>query len=187
MSLADTVLEAFPEIDEISDKNLRDSVIDAWTSTLEETGVDDLSTLQWSPKTQRELGLPEARLVDHIRDTTIGAFELADLLIERRGVELSRDVVVAGALLHDISKLYEYDEDAASGHTALGDLLVHPHYGVHVCARAGIPVEVTHAVLAHSKNTGVEPATLEAEIVSKADEVAAAAIRMEALSDLRDA
>ena len=68
----------------------------------------------------------------------------------------------------------------------VGRLLGHPHYGVHLAAEAGLPVAVQHVVLAHSHRTAVEPATLEAEIVRRVDEVAAAAVRRRAVDDLRD-
>lgn len=115
---------------------------------------------------------------------TACALALAETLIERRAAEIDMDTLVTGALVHDVSKLYEFDGTDA---TPVGALLGHPYYGVHVVARAGLPTEIAHIVLSHTQRTNVEPATLEAEIVRRADEAAAAAIRMEAVSDLRDA
>ena len=57
--------------------------------------------------------------------------------------------------------------------------------GVH--AVADLPVELAHIVLSHSPRTNVEPAFVEAEIVKRADEVAAAAIKADAVGDLRNA
>jgi len=82
------------------------------------------------------------------------------------------------------SKLAEFD-----GHdpTPVGDLLGHPYWGVHVVASAGLPAECAHVVLSHSGRTNVEPAFLEAELVRRADEAAANAIRAAYVPDLRDA
>ena len=115
---------------------------------------------------------------------TACALSLAETVLEHREVDLSPDTVVAGALVHDVSKLAEFD---GMERTAVGDLLGHPYYGVHVVARADLPVEMAHVVLSHTSRTTVEPATLEAEIVRRADEVAAAATRSTAVEDLRDA
>ena len=123
---------------------------------------------------------------------------MAEALLESRGdrLDISMDVLLAGALVHDASKLYEYGatgDDAEpgevddAGKTAIGRLLGHPHYGVHVAAAAGLPVEVQHLVLAHSPRSAVEPATMEAEIVTRVDRAAAAAIRSRGLDDLREA
>jgi hypothetical protein len=178
------VRDAFPELSAIDDSALRTGVIDAWATAIDETGVDDLQTVAWFPPVQRSLGIDDVTLIEHVRDVTAGATNLASMLVERRDAALSIETVVAGALVHDVSKLYEFD---GMDRTEIGRLLGHPHYGVHVVAAAGLPVEIQHVVLAHTGRTAVEPATLEAEVVRRADEVAAAAIKMESVDDLRDA
>ncbi len=178
----ETVRTAFPEIDALEDDDLRAGVTDAWTTAMAENGVDDLSAVPWLPPVQRELGLDDEYLVDHVRDVTTCAIGLAETLVKRRGADLSLDTVVAGALVHDVSKLAEFD---GTDETEIYGLLGHPYYGVHVVARAGLPVEMAHVVLSHTSRTAVEPATLEAELVRRADEVASAAIRARAADDLR--
>lgn len=184
MASEDELLRILPELDLIDDPDLRAGVCDAWLSAVEETGVDSLESVPWFPPVQRELDLPEETLVAHVRDVTAGAVALAETLIERRGAGIDLDMLVAGALVHDVSKLHEFDGTEES---EIGALLGHPYYGVHVVSRAGLPVECSHIVLSHTRRTNVEPATIEAEIVRRADEAAAAAIRTEAVSDLRDA
>jgi HD superfamily phosphodiesterase len=176
----ETVRAAFPELEAVEDDDLRAGVVRAWATAMAENGVDDLAAVPWLPPTQRELGLEEARLVDHVRDVTECALALAETLADRRALALSLDTVVAGALVHDVSKLAEFD---GMEPTPVYDLLGHPYYGVHVVARAGLPVELAHIVLSHTPRTTVEPATLEAELVRRADEAAAAAIRSEAVDD----
>ena len=178
------VRDAFPELDRIEDEELRAGVVDAWTTAMADNDVDDLDAVPWFPPVQRDLGIDDEYLVDHVRDVTACAIALAETLARRRDPDLSLDLVVAGALVHDVSKLYEYRGDEE---TAVGDLLGHPHFGVHVVARAGLPVELQHVVLSHTSRAAVDPATLEAELVRRADEVAASAIRLRVLSDLRDA
>ena len=181
----DTVL---PELDTIADETLRTNVSAAWTLAAEENDIDvaELASVPWLPPEQKELGIApeEATLVGHVRDVTACAVGLAESISERRSEpELDIDTVVAGALVHDVSKLYEYD---GMEKTEIGTLLGHPYFGVAVTARAALPAELSHIVLSHTHRTTVEPATLEAEIVRRADEVAAAAIRAPAVSDLRE-
>jgi len=149
-----------------------------------EAGVEDIHAVPWFPPAQRDLGVEDEWLVPHVRDVTACAASLAETLVERRGADLSLETVVAGALVHDVSKPYEFD---GMDETPVGDLLGHPYYGVHAVAAAGLPVELAHIVLSHTPLTPVEPATLEAEVVRRADEAAAAAIRATAVENLRDA
>lgn len=180
----ETVRSAFPELDAIEDDDLRAGVVDAWVTSIVENGIDDLTTVPWFPPAQRALGLTDEYLVAHVRDVTACAVALAETLLERRegGFSVDMDTVVAGALVHDVSKLAEFDEMAE---TDVSHLLGHPYYGVHVVNRANLPVELAHIVLSHSPRTRVEPATIEAELVKRADEMAAAVIRWRATDDLR--
>jgi hypothetical protein len=183
MSTDDELERAFPSINHIERDDLRAGVRTAWLTAIEENGIESLEAIPWFPPAQRDLDLPEETLVAHVRDVTTGAVALAELLIEHRDTDIDMDILIAGALVHDVSKCYEFD---GMGATPIGTLLGHPHYGVHVVSAAGLPVEVAHIVLAHTSRTSVEPATLEAELVRRADESAAAAIRWVALSDLRN-
>lgn len=179
------VEDCFPELDAIADDDLRAGVVRAWRGGATQAGVTDLTMLPWLPPTERRLGIVgEASLVDHVRDVVACARALATTLADRRGTDIDGDLLVAGALVHDVSKLAEFN-----GHdpTPTYDLLGHPYYGVHIVAAAGLPVELGHIVLSHTSRTTVEPAFLEAALVRRADEVAATAIRAGAVDDLRGA
>jgi putative nucleotidyltransferase with HDIG domain len=178
----------FPEIESIDDDTLRTGVASAWTTAAGINGLDveDLPELPWLPSAQRELEMDadDALLVEHVRDVTSCAVGLAESLLARNSeFDIDLDIVIAGALVHDVSKPYEFDGMET---TEVGELLGHPHYGVAVVSRANLPVEIAHIVLSHSSRTAVEPAMLEAEIVRRADEVVAAGIRSKAVDDLRE-
>lgn len=184
MGSIDAVMEAFPQISDITNEELRAQVVDAWVVAMDENDIQELESVYWFPPVQNELGIPDENLVDHVREVIDGSIALARQLRASRDVDVSIDVVTAGAVVHDVSKLHEF---AGLETTELGELLVHPHYGVYVAARVGLPVSVQHIVLSHSPQTAVEPATIEAEIVSGIDHICAAAIRVGARSDLREA
>lgn len=178
-----TVERSFPELAAIENSELRTNVREAWAIAMADNDINDLETVPWFPVVQRDLDLPDERLVPHVRDVTQGAIALVETLQERRSVSLSLDTVIAGALVHDVSKLYEFDGMES---TPVHHLLGHPYYGVYVVTVAGLPVEFAHIVLSHSHRTGIEPATLEATIVRQADSTAAAAIRARTATDLRE-
>jgi len=184
MDRTDRVIEAFPSIESIEDESLREGVLTAWTTAMADNGIDDLEGIHWYPPMQAALAIPDETLVPHVREVVAAAMGLADVFEGRMALDLERDIVLAGALTHDVSKLYEFDGDEP---TEIDEFLGHPHFGIHVAAQAGLPVEVQHAVAAHSPNTAIEPATIEAEIVCRADEVAASAIKLRGVDDLREA
>jgi len=184
MDASEQVEAAFPSIDDLGDDDLRAGVVRAWTTAMAENDVDDLTAVPWLPPVQRDLGIDGETLVGHVRTVVRGSLALADALAETRDESVDRDLVLAGALVHDVSKLYEFDGMAD---TPVYDLLGHPYYGVHAVAAAGLPVELAHVVLSHTARTNVEPAFVEAVVVKRADEVAASAIRATAVDDLRDA
>lgn len=171
------VESVFPGVSTIADESLRAGVVRAWEQAAADAGVGDVETIPWFPPTQAELDLPDERLVPHVRDVRALAAGMAETLAKRDRWAPDHDLVVAGALVHDLSKLYEFD---GRDRTTIGRLLGHPYYGVAVTERAGLPPAVAHVVLSHTPRTNVEPASIEAELVRRADAVAAAAIRRQA-------
>ncbi|MEW5984952.1 MAG: HD domain-containing protein [Acidobacteriota bacterium] len=95
-----------------------------------------------------------------------------------------RDIVIAGAILHDIGKLEELHYDLATSYSREGNLLGHITLGwgiVRDAARTipGFPEDllahIQHIVLSHHGSTElgspVEPMTVEAFILSMADDL----------------
>jgi 3'-5' exoribonuclease len=95
-----------------------------------------------------------------------------------------KDLLTAGALLHDIGKLQELDYDRATTYTRDGNLVGHVTLGVMMvrAAAAAIPgfpdvlrSQIEHLVVSHHghKEYGapVEPMTIEAMILSAADDL----------------
>ncbi len=185
MTLHDDVEGVFPELDDIEDDDLREGVVNSWVVALEENGAPDLESYPWYGAYQAELGLEDETLVEHVRDVTAVATAIADVLLERRpDLDLDRDVVIAGALIHEISHVGEFDGYEWS---EVGDLLSHPYYGIHVVRAGGLPPIFEHIVLTHTIQTDVAPATLEAKIVATSDIPAFYSILSRVVDDLREA
>jgi putative nucleotidyltransferase with HDIG domain len=182
-SLHDHVAEAFPELAEIEDDDLRRKTVEAWVLAMEENGVEDLAEVPWLPPDQERLELGDEWLVDHVREVAAGGLALAELLNEGRDAGIDTDVVVAGGLLHDVSKLYEFDGFEP---TAVYDLLGHPYYGVYVAASVDLPTELVAITVNHTPVTNVDIVTVEAALVSWADHASASAIWGQGGRDLRE-
>jgi putative nucleotidyltransferase with HDIG domain len=174
------VREAFPELHEIADSDLRDRVVAVWADALADSDYDSIDDVPWWPPLAAELE-GAVGTVPHVRDVTGIAIALADAAADRFAVDVDRDAVVAGALLHDVSKLYELTGTTTNERN---ELVPHPHYGVHVLAEAGFSTRFQHVALSHSDSSAVEPRTFEARIVALADRFAVDGLFVERTGEL---
>jgi putative nucleotidyltransferase with HDIG domain len=170
------VRESLPEIAEIKDSDLREKVVDAWALALSQTEYERIEDMPGTggPDTS---GLKQGTQVEHLRATARIALGMADGLEQVLGpCGIDRDVVIAGAVLHDVGKAHEYSahnqarwksNPANAGWPALR----HPVYGVHIGLTVGLPESVVHVIGSHS--TGGEGdlviRSLESTIVQFAD------------------
>jgi len=130
---------------------------------------------------------PAARTVHHAYR---GGFLEHILAVARSALTLGtaygadRDLLTAGALLHDIGKLEELDYDGATTYTRDGNLVGHITLGVIMVrgVTSAIPnfpdvlrAQIEHLIVSHHghKEFGspVEPMTIEAMILSAADDL----------------
>ena len=130
---------------------------------------------------------PAAQVVHHAYR---GGFLEHVLTIARVGLSLAgeygadRDLVVAGALLHDIGKLKEFDYDTAVSYSREGRFIGHITLGVLMVRDAAHEIadfppvllaEIEHLIVSHHGSTDlgspVEPMSVEAFILAMADEL----------------
>lgn len=163
--------QLIPEFDLIQDPGLRDKCLQVYELALREGGwqADDLTTIPFTLL----LNPCPASYVEHVRAVTLCAIEAAKVFGRVYGERLPvrMDLLVAGALLHDVGKLVEY-ERRADGMTVTsygGRLLRHPISGMELAARCGLPVEVLHIIAAHADEGDKVNRTTEATLVNHAD------------------
>jgi len=111
-------------------------------------------------------------LVEHTVAMTHICVTMCDLVEKIYGGEIDRDVVLAGALIHDVMKCYAYSRiDGGFFRTSpLGEQMDHLTLLVSELLKRGFPLEVVHVVASHhGDQSPVKPKTLEALIVSIAD------------------
>ncbi|HVB25397.1 MAG TPA: HD domain-containing protein [Ktedonobacteraceae bacterium] len=127
------------------------------------------------PAAMRHHGAVVGGLLEH----TVNVTTIAELIAHL--YPCNHDLVVAGALLHDIGKLEELVGTIGSGYTTSGRMLGHIILGMQYVQRQaesvpavdeGMRDDLLHIILAHhTKEFGspVNPATIEALIVHQAD------------------
>ncbi len=130
---------------------------------------------------------PAARQVHHayragLLEHLLKIMEVATLLAERYGAR--RDLLVAGALLHDIGKLRELNYEIAVDYSVEGNLVGHIVIGVGMLRDAirlmpdfppDLAIELEHLILSHhgARELGspVLPMTVEAMILAAVDDL----------------
>ena len=111
-------------------------------------------------------------LLEHTASVVRISLTLCDLVDEYYDGEVDRDMVVAGALLHDIMKCYCYEASDGGGFRTsdFGGRVDHLSLMVGEMVSRDFPWGVVHVVAAHHGDVGpTKPKTVEALVVSLAD------------------
>jgi putative nucleotidyltransferase with HDIG domain len=172
--LRTTVREELPEVEEISDPGLRDKVVEAWALSLARSSFTAIAEIEPSGNPGRNM-LKRGAQTDHIRGVTRLALKIAgEMSALFPELEVDRDLLIAGALCHDVGKPFEFDPVNrarwdADPHAAGRPAIRHPAYGVHICLTVGLPEEVAHCAAAHSAEGEFVIRSLENTIIHHAD------------------
>lgn len=103
-------------------------------------------------------------LINHTEAVTKGCIALAEEIEKVYGIKIKKDYLIAGALLHDIMKVYEY-KDAKPTNI----LLDHSSLALAELYRRDFPEEVLHLIISHTGATATPPKTVEALILHYVD------------------
>lgn len=168
------ILEEMPEIGWIEDASLRAGVTDAWAAAVASSSFVRIGDMKPSGNYDSR-PLRRGTQADHIRSVTRLAVEIAE---EMAGLfpdfHYDRDLLIAGALCHDIGKVWEFDPENVrrwkANPRAVGmPSLRHPGYGIHICLSMGLPEAVAHMAAAHSGEGELLVRSLENTILHWAD------------------
>lgn len=164
-------LEALiPEFRAISDASLRTKCLEVWEEALRRGGFS-LADLERMPFTILVDGV-QISFVEHVRTVARLCIAMSDILLDAYGtrVKISKDHLVAGAMLADVGKVMEYEEkDGKFVKSRHGKYLRHPFTGVGLAFAKGVPDEVMHVIAVHSKEGDHFKRSPEAIIFHHAD------------------
>jgi len=164
------LLSIMPEFEFIKDEKLRDRTILVWQQAMSRSGwsVEDLKEMPFTLLIENT----PINIIDHTRAVTLCSLRIAEILIEeyKDKISLDMDILLSGALLHDVGKLFEYKRKGKNFiKSEEGKLLRHPISGAAFASRFELPQEVIHIIAAHSKEGDGARRTVEAIIVNHAD------------------
>jgi putative nucleotidyltransferase with HDIG domain len=153
--------KCFPELQWIQNTDLRKKVVDVWKTAADQGNWQRLEDIPFTLLFEHS-GL----LVDHTKRITMLAWNVANIREEK----LNKDYVVAGALLHDVGKLLEYElKEGKIIKSKLGETMRHPDSGAQLAQECGLPKEVVHIIAAHSHEGDSMNRTPEAIIIHHCD------------------
>ena len=172
--MKEKIRELFPEIEWIHDEEMRGNVVAAIEDALKAGG--------WEPEDMGKIPftllIPNCPFsyLDHVRGVTRVAKLAMDefnaiYAAQDEKFRMNNDLLVAGALLHDVGKLVEYARNDA-GETVksrCGKNLRHPFSGTVIALRNGLPDEVGHIIANHAHEGDGTLRSPEAVVVNKAD------------------
>jgi putative nucleotidyltransferase with HDIG domain len=168
--MKEEILKLLPEINKIKNEKLKEKVILVWEQGIKEGGwkIENLEKIPFTLLVKDT----KINLIQHTRAVTNTSYEAAKILLEIYGkaVKLDMDVLLAGAILHDVGKLIEYKKvQGKFVKSERGKLLRHPFSGANLASRCGLPEEVIHVIAVHSKEGDLGQRTVEGTIVYHAD------------------
>jgi putative nucleotidyltransferase with HDIG domain len=160
----------FPEIKKIKDKKLRRKTADCLARAIKLGGWNE-AELDIIPFTLLVKGKVPS-LVTHTRAVTQTSIAMAGVISTIYGdeVKVDLDILVSGALLHDVGKFLEYAKEGDKvTKSKAGKMLRHPVSGTALAYTMGLPEEVLHIIAAHSHEGDHVKRSVEAIIVKHAD------------------
>lgn len=161
-----------PQFVLIQNAPLRDAVLTIWQEACANADWTRLEDIPFMP------GADPARFgfLQHVSLVTQYSYEVAKAHNQMETPPVNMDYVVAGALLHDVCKIVEYS--AHGGRTQWGNMVSHGIYGITLCQKYQIPLEIIHIVASHTAKLSMPNKSAEAIIVSKCDAIAAGCVHL---------
>lgn len=153
----------------IRSESIRDGVEVIWKELFEQSEWNDICDV---PSDLNGTAIP---LVRHTCNVASYAFELAKVYgtaYEDQKMVFNFDNLIAGALLHDVSKILEYHPALHGAERSEdGRLFGENFFAVNQILAQNLPFEVMHIVVSDAAKTKPAPATREALLVYFADRI----------------
>lgn len=159
------IRQLFPEIELISDPNLARAVENIWLKAWKASKWERIEDAWFSPEA------PGYTLVNHVRVCTKGALAMADIITEIHGLKFDRDQLLALGLLHDASKIAEYEPspDGRAVVSEMGKKISHAIFSGVWAAEEGLPLDMLHLIWTHSNSSKMLPQLAEGVLFAHVD------------------
>jgi putative nucleotidyltransferase with HDIG domain len=149
------------ELQWIKSDEIKEKIVTVWQKAAEKGGWDKLDDVPFTLLFENS-----GKLTEHTKRVT----HLAKAVIDLREEALNQDYLIAGALLHDVGKMLEYERvNGKIVKGKFGQKFRHPVSGSKLAWQCGIPDEIVHIIYAHSHEGDKTERSPEAFIVHHCD------------------
>lgn len=149
------------ELSWIQDETIRKKVINVWKTAAERGKWESIYDAPFTLLIE-----DSGRLTDHTKRIT----NLAKAVYDLRNENINLDFLIAGALLHDVGKLLEYEKKGGKYVKGeYGNRFRHPVSGSLLAKELGLPEEIVLIIYAHSHEGDKLKRSPEAVIVNHCD------------------
>jgi len=157
------ISESIPDIMRISDEKIRSDTASIYQELLRESEWKDISQQYMTSK------IPVSG-IEHVNAVVAMSMSMAKIIADQHSIKVNMDYLISGAILHDASKLAEYEPSSGGEtRTKLGDLGQHTMKCVALMISRKMPEEIIHIVVSHTPQSATLPKTVESVIVYFAD------------------
>jgi len=158
--------------EKIEDKNLREKTIEILKDIKLTHSELSKYPREEPEKVRTPFGVENAisfrDLINHTEAVTETCIAIAKIVKEKYGIDVKMDFLIAGSLLHDIMKVYEFKDGKPTD-----ILLDHSSLALAELYKRDFPEEVLHLVISHSGASTNPPKTIEALILHYVDSLLA--------------
>ena len=149
------------ELKWINSSDIKEKIITVWQKAAEKGGWNTLDEVPFTLLFENS-----GKLTDHTKRVT----RLVKSVMDLREEPLNKDYLIAGALLHDVGKIVEYERvDGKIVKGKFGQRFRHPVSGAKLAWQCGVPDEIVHIIYAHSHEGDKTERSPEAFIVHHCD------------------
>jgi len=149
------------ELQWIKNEELKKKVVEVWMEAAHRGKWQSLDDAPFTLLVENS-----GKLTDHTKRIT----NLAKAVYDIRNEDLNIDFLIAGALLHDVGKLLEYEyKDGKYVKGEFGKKFRHPVSGALLAKELGLPDEVVFIIYAHSHEGDDLKRSPEAVVVNHCD------------------
>ena len=157
----ENIKACFSELKWINNKNIREKVVEVWKKAADQGKWESIDDIPFTLLIENS-----GRLIDHTKRVT----NLVKNIMDIRDENINQDDLIAGALLHDVGKLLEYELiDGKAAKSEYGKIFRHPVSGSKLAWECGLPDEIVHIIYAHSHEGDNLKRSPEAIIVNHSD------------------
>ena len=154
----------FPAFCQLSSLEEKRQITKVYQDMFERCGWSSIEDACFSP------ALPDCRLVDHINAVMEGTLAAARCMERYQGIEFDYDNIIVLAMLHDVSKLVEY-EPAESGcrETEIGKKIQHGVFAAMLAQKYGFSIHVMNQILTHTPRSKMRPSDKDGALFARVD------------------